>query len=60
MHSSVTPTAIPEVLSLVPKGFGDSRGFFFENFCQLLGKLDRVVSGADFEDKAWAEVEVYA
>ena len=28
----VTPTAIPEVLVLEPKVFGDSRGFFFESF----------------------------
>lgn len=30
----VTPTAIPEVLILEPKVFGDSRGFFFESFNQ--------------------------
>ena len=28
----VTPTAIPEVLILEPKVFGDARGFFFESF----------------------------
>ena len=28
----VTPTAIPEVLILEPKVFGDDRGFFFESF----------------------------
>lgn len=28
----VTPTAIPEVLVLEPKVFGDDRGFFFESF----------------------------
>lgn len=28
----VTPTAIPEVLILEPKVFGDERGFFFESF----------------------------
>jgi dTDP-4-dehydrorhamnose 3,5-epimerase len=28
----VTPTAIPEVLIINPKVFGDSRGFFFESF----------------------------
>ena len=27
-----TPTAIPEVLILEPKVFGDERGFFFESF----------------------------
>ena len=27
-----TPTAIPDVLILEPKVFGDSRGFFFESF----------------------------
>ncbi len=30
----VTPTAIPEVLLIEPKVFGDSRGFFFESFNQ--------------------------
>ncbi len=29
-----TPTAIPEVIVLKPKIFGDSRGFFFESFNQ--------------------------
>jgi dTDP-4-dehydrorhamnose 3,5-epimerase len=28
----VTPTAIPDVLLLEPRLFGDSRGFFFESF----------------------------
>ncbi|MDQ1919872.1 dTDP-4-dehydrorhamnose 3,5-epimerase [Massilia pseudoviolaceinigra] len=28
----VTPTAIPEVLILEPRVFGDDRGFFFESF----------------------------
>jgi len=30
----VTPTAIPDVLNLEPKVFGDERGFFFESFNQ--------------------------
>lgn len=30
----VIPTAIPDVLILEPKVFGDSRGFFFESFNQ--------------------------
>lgn len=30
----VFPTAIPEVLVIEPKVFGDSRGFFFESFNQ--------------------------
>ena len=30
----VTPTAIPEVLIIEPKVFGDVRGFFFESFNQ--------------------------
>lgn len=29
-----TPTAIPEVIVLEPKVFGDDRGFFFESFRQ--------------------------
>ena len=32
MPYSVIPTAIPDVLILEPKVFGDSRGFFFESF----------------------------
>ncbi|CAN7246790.1 dTDP-4-dehydrorhamnose 3,5-epimerase [Massilia sp. LjRoot122] len=32
MPYSVTPTAIPEVLVLTPKVFGDARGFFYESF----------------------------
>lgn len=32
MPYTVTPTAIPEVLLLTPKVFGDARGFFFESF----------------------------
>jgi dTDP-4-dehydrorhamnose 3,5-epimerase len=31
---TVTPTHIPDLLILEPKVFGDSRGFFFENFNQ--------------------------
>jgi dTDP-4-dehydrorhamnose 3,5-epimerase len=34
MPYTVTPTAIPDVLILEPKVFGDSRGFFFESFNQ--------------------------
>ena len=32
MPYTVIPTAIPEVLLLEPKVFGDARGFFFESF----------------------------
>ena len=32
MPYTVTPTAIPEVLVLEPKVFGDARGFFYESF----------------------------
>lgn len=32
MPYTVTPTALPEVLLLTPKVFGDARGFFFESF----------------------------
>ncbi len=31
---NVTPTAIPDVLIIEPKVFGDARGFFFESFNQ--------------------------
>lgn len=34
MPYTVTPTAIPDVLVLEPKVFGDARGFFFESFNQ--------------------------
>lgn len=34
MPYSVTKTALPEVLILEPKVFGDDRGFFFESFNQ--------------------------
>jgi dTDP-4-dehydrorhamnose 3,5-epimerase len=34
MPYNVTPAAIPDVLILEPKVFGDSRGFFFESFNQ--------------------------
>ena len=34
MPYTVTPTVLPEVLLLVPKVFGDSRGFFYESFNQ--------------------------
>ena len=30
----VTPTALPEVLIIEPRVFGDQRGFFFESFNQ--------------------------
>lgn len=32
MNLKCTPTALPEVLILEPKVFGDDRGFFFESF----------------------------
>ena len=32
MPYTVTPSAIPDVLILEPKVFGDARGFFFESF----------------------------
>ncbi len=32
MPYTISPTAIPDVLILEPKVFGDSRGFFFESF----------------------------
>ncbi len=34
MPYTVTPTALPEVLILESKVFGDARGFFFESFNQ--------------------------
>jgi len=32
MSLKVTPTALPEVLLIEPKVFGDARGFFMESF----------------------------
>jgi len=40
----VIPTAIPEVLVLAPKVFGDARGFFFESFNR---KVFREATGVD-------------
>ena len=40
----VIPTAIPEVLILEPRVFGDSRGFFFESFNQ---RNFRAATGTD-------------
>ena len=28
----ITPTALPEVLLIEPKVFGDARGFFYESY----------------------------
>lgn len=42
----VTPTAIPEVMILEPKVFGDDRGFFFESYSQ---RAFREVTGLDVE-----------
>ena len=39
-----TPTAIPDVLIIEPKVFGDARGFFFESFNQ---KAFREATGCD-------------
>ena len=50
----VTPTAIPEVLVIEPKVFGDDRGFFFElisikpnfyNLFLLIIKFNYLASG---------------
>ena len=40
----ILPTAIPEVLIIEPKVFGDARGFFFESFNQ---KAFKVATGLD-------------
>jgi dTDP-4-dehydrorhamnose 3,5-epimerase len=40
------PTAIPEVLIVAPRVFGDARGFFFESFNQ---RAFREASGLDLE-----------
>ena len=43
----VTPTAIPDVLLIEPKVFGDARGFFFESFNRQ-GFLDSTGLDLDF------------
>ena len=42
----VTPTAIPDVLLLEPRVFGDDRGFFFESFNQ---KVFQEATGLDVQ-----------
>lgn len=42
----VTPTAIPDVLIIEPKVFGDARGFFFESFNQ---KAFNEATGTDYQ-----------
>lgn len=42
----VTPTAIPDVMVVEPKVFGDARGFFYESFNQ---QAFNVATGTDFE-----------
>ena len=32
MPYTATPTALPEVLVLEPKGYGDGHGWFFESY----------------------------
>ena len=39
-----TPTAIPDVIILEPKVFGDERGFFFESFN---GRVFKALTGVD-------------
>jgi dTDP-4-dehydrorhamnose 3,5-epimerase len=41
-----TPTAIPEVMVVEPKVFGDARGFFYESFNQ---QAFNAATGTDFE-----------
>ena len=42
----VTPTAIPDVLIIEPKVFGDARGFFYESFNQ---QAFNDATGTDFQ-----------
>lgn len=46
MPFTVTPTAIPDVLLLEPKVFGDERGYFFESY-----------NARDFRDATGLQVE---
>lgn len=42
----VTPTAIPEVMVIEPKVFGDARGFFYESFNQ---EAFNVATGTNYQ-----------
>lgn len=42
----ITPTAIPDVLIIEPKVFGDGRGFFYESFNQ---KAFNEATGTDYQ-----------
>ena len=42
----VTPTAIPDVLIIEPRVFGDARGFFYESFNQ---KAFSEATGTDYQ-----------
>ena len=44
----VTPTALPEVLLIEPRVFGDERGFFFESFNRQRFEEVTGLSGIDF------------
>jgi len=46
----VTPLAIPDVMLLEPKVFGDSRGFFFESFNQKVFQQATGVDAAFVQD----------
>ena len=48
MPYTITPTAIPGVLILEPKVFGDARGFFFESFNQRDFEAATGLSGIAF------------
>lgn len=48
MPYQVTPTAIPEVLVLEPRVFGDARGFFFESYNQRDFEQATGLSGITF------------
>ena len=46
----VTPTAIPDVLLIEPKVFGDERGFFFESFNQKIFQQAAALEPAFVQD----------
>ena len=46
----VTPTAIPDVLLIEPKVFGDERGFFFESFNQKVFQQAAALEPAFVQD----------
>ena len=46
----ITPTALPEVLLIEPKVFGDERGFFYESWNQA--KFNELIPSASITSQS--------